>query len=743
MRSEKRGKGNKIIIIAVSFIFVLILVFAIIFNRVTDMQLTISAEEEIESFVIQQQIVIENQNYTNVNSLQLMATAISEGYVEQEDIPKYLSEQKDNIRLVQVYYIDMQGNGISADGEEKDFSDNVACSTAMQSGTIASAINENTTITNGIMDICVPVIMGDEVVGVVLGESNVNSVFELLTETIGDDGYIVIVDAQGEAVVASTEDFFSAEEIASGSVEFSGAETPGMAEENIANQSAGTLHFSVDGVERIARYMPLGFGGLTLVVVMEEENLQEGIRDIADVVTLVSFAILLIFVLVVIYVGFSKMRSVREIEKVAYYDELTKLPNMLKLKKDAKQTLTENTDKKYAIIKCDVMNFKAINDIYGFEVGNKVLCAFKTISDMADEKTLLVARTGVDEFIFFAGNNFIEQLDASTAHYESFFKQLIPELSEHHLVFRYGRYFIEQGDTDIDEIVNRASLAHTIAKSRTDSVIWDYDDGYKAKLLQQTTIVNKMKNALKNGEFFAFLQPKFDIKARKLVGAEALVRWVESDGKIVYPNDFIPVFESNGFIVQIDKYILESVCKTLSKWIAQGVDCVPVSVNFSRVHLDNPSFAAEIKGIVDSYNIPHSLIEIEITETTALQNEKATFDFITDLHAEGFAISIDDFGSGYSSLGFLKDFKVDTIKLDRSFITHTGDEKRGEIVVEGMISLARSLEMHIVAEGIEDEKQLDFLGTINCHSAQGYYFARPMPIAEFEQKYVCEKEREK
>ncbi len=726
----------KVAAIFIGIAFVAMTVLSIWFDYLLGNELQLSINNELESLSTQQQIIIQNQNFTNINSLSIMATAISEGHVKVDDIEDYLKSQKSILGFNEVYYVNLDGEGVSCEGKRVNFSDNEAYINAIESGEHYSSITGDATTNNGIMDIAYPINVNGKVQGVLLGKNDIKGVIDQLITVVGENGYIVITNSEGKDLVTSDDDYVPFSYLSESNVVLGEGESITKVQQDLAEGVGGKLTFTILGVTRIAQYTPLGFGGLNVVIVLDETSFESGIKEITSIVDVISFWIMFVFVGFILHTWNVQRRSIKKIEEAAYIDKLTNLPNLAKLKKDLSYILNENKDKQYTIIKVDVKNFKSINEIYGFDIGNKFLQVFKSISETAPEKSLIVARIGIDEFIFFSGNGFLDTLEESTAHYESFFKMIIPELKDHHLAFSYGRYKITLGETDIDEIINKVSLAHTMSKEKKNSAIYDYDDDYKQKVLVQTTIINKMKKALQNNEFVAFLQPKVNLNTYKLVGAEALVRWIESDGKIIFPNEFIPVFESNGFIVELDKFILECVCKSLSKWRTEGKACYPISVNFSRLHLEKFNFIEDIKQIVDKYEVPHELIEIEITETTVLQNEAVLGKFIDDLHNEKFTISIDDFGAGYSSLGLLKDFKFNTLKLDRSFLSNTKDNKRGEIVIEGIVNLAHSLNLDLIAEGIEDEPQIEFLRSINCQAAQGYYFAKPMPIIDFEKQYI-------
>ena len=247
-----------------------------------------------------------------------------------------------------------------------------------------------------------------------------------------------------------------------------------------------------------------------------------------------------------------------------------------------------------------------------------------------------------------------------------------------------------------------------------------------------------MEYALKHEEFLVYLQPKFDLLSNKVCGAEALVRWKQKNGKMIYPDDFIPIFEKNGFIVNIDLYIYEKIFKKVKEWIDKGIDVVPISLNVSRAHTKNLDFIKKVLNLVDIYNIPVNTIEFELTESIFSTDLNYLNDFIQKIRKNGFKVSIDDFGSAYSSLNLLKEIEVDIIKLDKAFLSNVEDFKnsyKDKVIIESIIKMAKELNLKVVCEGIETEEQKELLKNMGCEVGQGYIFSKPISIYEFEEKF--------
>ena len=251
-------------------------------------------------------------------------------------------------------------------------------------------------------------------------------------------------------------------------------------------------------------------------------------------------------------------------------------------------------------------------------------------------------------------------------------------------------------------------------------------------------IESEMYRALEEKQFMVYLQPKINLSDGKLKGAEALVRWQHPEKGLITPDRFIPVFESNGFIIKLDEYMCREVCILLRNWIDAGLEPVPISVNLSRLHIYSGDVIGYLIGIIKKYKIPPQYLRLEVTETIFLGDTDKLNDVLTELHSLGFKVEMDDFGSGYSSLNMLKNVPVDTVKIDKEFFADESNKDKSKIVMTHTISMAKDLEMEVIAEGVETEEHVEFLKNSNCDVGQGFYFSKPMPLLEFENKFIKE-----
>lgn len=290
----------------------------------------------------------------------------------------------------------------------------------------------------------------------------------------------------------------------------------------------------------------------------------------------------------------------------------------------------------------------------------------------------------------------------------------------------------EDRNVEPGELYNSAVIARKASADKASFLVSWFDTKMKEKMIWEQTVENEMEKALIERQFIMYLQPKFSTVTERLGGAEALVRWKRPETGLVPPGMFIPIFENNGFIMKLDDFMIGEVASVQAKWLSEGKRMFPISVNVSRAHFALGDLAEHICDIVDQYGVPHKYIELELTESAFFDDKDVLLDTLMKLKDEGFPLSMDDFGAGYSSLNTLKELPLDVVKLDAEFFRGNDNFDRAHVIVSETISLAKRLRMHIVAEGIETRDQVDFLAGENCDLIQGFYFAKPMPVEEFE-----------
>ena len=398
-------------------------------------------------------------------------------------------------------------------------------------------------------------------------------------------------------------------------------------------------------------------------------------------------------------------------------------------------------NERYAAVNLLFVNYRNYCISHSLEMGEEMLCRVHKI---------LSSNMGKDEICSHAnGANFALLLKFNDEEeIKSRVKQLIAQLESinttHIFDFQAGISTIniqnqngkklKENDINLEKDYNDASAARATLSDSEGSGIRFFDEKLLEDQIWLDKVQDRQKQAVANEEFVVYYQPKYDPKTNELRGAEALIRWMSPEFGFVSPGKFIPIFEKNGFITEIDHYMINHVARDQKRWLDQGYKCVPVSVNVSRAHFIESDLAEQIRDMVDAAGTPHRYIEIELTESAFFDDKKAMIETINKLKSYGFAVSMDDFGSGYSSLNSLKDMPLDVLKLDAEFFRGETEGDRGEIVVAEAIKLAKSLNMRTVAEGVEIKEQVEFLARQGCDMIQGYYYAKPMPGEDYEKR---------
>lgn len=383
-----------------------------------------------------------------------------------------------------------------------------------------------------------------------------------------------------------------------------------------------------------------------------------------------------------------------------------------------------STAKEVGFIQFDIRKFKIINDIYGEKFGDEIL---EFIREQLKE-----CCTENQFFINLRSDVFMIVMEYDeTAHLINFIHKLDKKVSSYKnikLHMTYGIYTVEDKSIELRQMEDRAAMARKAAKNNILSNILFYKEQFKVSLYNKKFIEENMQAAITEKQFLMYLQPKYSIAKNEIIGAEALVRWRHPERGMIYPDQFIPVIEENGFIRKVDYYIWERACHFIKKCEDIGITSCPISVNVSRVHLQDNECIEVLSDLIKDNHIPKSLLELEITETA--DNHQVSMKAL-ELKEEGFTLLMDDFGSGYSSLNILLETPFDVIKLDKKFIENMMVSGKGKLILEQVVSMSNKLKLGLLAEGVETKEQVELLQSIGCDQVQGYYYAKPMPEDEF------------
>lgn len=424
-------------------------------------------------------------------------------------------------------------------------------------------------------------------------------------------------------------------------------------------------------------------------------------------------------------------REKNEIEFRINYDAVTELPKYQKFIALAEDYMKKNAGRGCHFVYSDFSNFQYMNELYGYTEGDKILKAFaKQLKSL--EEGVCFTRITSDHFVgILKGEDAEEVQNAYLKAAKDFCAQINKEYDQSNLVLVSGFSSVVDAGEMPSVVIDRANVARKYGKNTANTIVIAYNDEIKKKNEAEKSISANMVTALETGEFKAWLQPKVSLKTGKVVGAEALVRWQKADGSMIYPDSFIPVFEKNGFITQIDFAVLDQIVSYLRTAMDEGEQVVPVSVNFSRRHNETPDFVEQILSRLKAKEIPAQYIEAEITESVFMLDLSTLTSNLRKLKDNGILISIDDFGSGYSSLNLLANVDVDIIKLDKKFFTYADEDSKAPVFVKYLVKMMKLMGYQVLAEGVETGEQIKLLHNTECDMVQGYYYARPMPIPVF------------
>lgn len=416
------------------------------------------------------------------------------------------------------------------------------------------------------------------------------------------------------------------------------------------------------------------------------------------------------------------------VDYLATYDELTGIYNKQAFYAKTKEMLLDNPDKNFDLLRINIERFKVLNDLFGESTGDKLL---RYIGKFLKEINLPLCVSGR-----LYADNFVVCYEAGKGDSRRMINtlQMVADsfAINNRTILSFGLYRIDDKTLPVSVMCDRANMALRKAKGNFKNPYCEYDEKMRQQVLKEQKIINAMEMAIQNKEFTLYLQPKYDIEKGTIIGAEALVRWISLENGFISPGDFIPVFENNGFVYEVDKFIWEESCRYLRKWLDEGRKVHPISVNVSRIDLYDPKLVQHLVDLREKYQLPSQYLELEITESAYTEDPEQIITITRQLREAGFVILMDDFGTGYSSLNMLNDIQIDVLKLDMGFLKSSDYSAKGGNILTAILKMAESLKMQTIAEGVETKEQVEFLKSIGCKYVQGFYYSKPLPVDEFE-----------
>ncbi|MCQ2522594.1 MAG: GGDEF domain-containing protein [Lachnospiraceae bacterium] len=592
--------------------------------------------------------------------------------------------------------------------------------------------------------ICTPVLVSGSINGYVVGTIQLGGLLDRTNFSYQNDmGECYIVDDDGFIAARSADALMMPEEneFDIGLLAYSDGkdESKRLAQQIITARNSGEAGFvsivTSKGDNVQVSYCMLHAVDNAMIISCYNDNIVDDLVQPLIFKNVLSCAIVIVLMIaIVVFVWASSKRSGAMIEKLAYEDPVTKGRNVNYFKEFANMVLAIYGESSFMIYRFDIANFRYINEVYGHYRADKILkTVIKAFDDNFTNRELCV-RMNADQYLAIVVN------DGSLRERMDHFKDEVNAMVKsdgikYPIRFKMGECQFSKHDHDIDIVIDHANVARkTLGKEDTGE-----SAKYTGKVVDEMnrieSIEQRQETALAHKEFKVFLQPKWDIFEDHVVGAEALVRWTRNDGRIMNPEDFVPIFEKNGFIERLDFHMLDEVCRIMRETVDKGGIVYPISVNQSRLLLHSPDYVDNVVKIMNKYNIPPGAIELEITETVFEEDRAEMIRIMNELRSHGLKLAMDDFGSGYSSLNMLKDIPFDVLKIDRDFFSQTVNGEKSRWILQKIIEMSDGLGMDVVCEGVETAEQVEVLKYLKCHTVQGYYYAKPMPAADYMDKY--------
>lgn len=590
----------------------------------------------------------------------------------------------------------------------------------------------------------VPVYADKEVAGALAAEVGTDVFADVLQDrsVLHGSGYIHLISDSGKILVRSEERVIEEELDTIYDNDYIAQEEQENIKDALIKGESCFSEFTYNGETYQVLLAPLGVNGWYLFCVQTAQSISGSIYHLMTNTQIITVVVLFIILIIIAYGYRIIYRSNHNLIKSAWYDPLTGAYNMAKFEYET-AGIIENTYE-YSLAAMNIRQFKFINEIFGTRAADLLLCHMKSvIADNVTENEYY-CRNSEDMF-------YLLLRDTDRDRNKERIGKMIQEISRYAICnnrdYRILLYCgvvigtdVEDEEPSVKKSMTHVRFALDTARQSLKNNIWFYDTRLHEDEKLQNYVESHMNQALDNHEFKLYLQPKVNLSTGRTSGAEALVRWIAEEGRIIYPGQFIPVFEANGFCVNLDMYMLEEVCRQIRKWIDDGLTPVPVSVNQSKLLFYEADYIDNLKSLLDKYQIPAELISLEILEGLASENVNELNKRIGRLREIGFKISLDDFGSGYSSMNTLASLEIDELKFDRGFLLglkDSGEEyERQIIIMNEIVELTKKLKISTVVEGVETKENEELVRALGCEYGQGYYYSMPMSASEFSEKYV-------
>lgn len=762
MIEEKLQRRLRRAVIVISCIIAALLVFGVCFAAFLRQAETEAVREQIIAEAEEYKSRILKQIDADFQTLATLAAFIERDSVsDRELLARRLKKANENNTFLTMTYYDTAGEGIlTASGKEtvtdaslSDLSPDgrKAVQEALSGNRSVSRLFQSDISDERVFVYSVPVYDGENIIGALAASDHIEIFSDILSGStvLGGNGYIHMLGSEGNFLIRSAYTIVRSDP----ETIFDGPYLEKTTEEEVktalAHQERISGEFSYEGKSYPFLLEPVGINGWYLFCADTGERSESGSASgpssgssAPALVAQVTFGAVILLMICMMLYGYRLLRGYnRELLQMAYHDPLTGAENLLRFRQRLTDALHHTGGSVAAL---SIRQFPFLAELFGTEKTEQLLCRIRETMELHIRKDEFFCRDTEDRFYLF-----LQETDRSAV--RGRLEALLGEMernakiggTDYQLAFYCGVAMSGVCDDPEETAVNLMShvqFALDSAKGAHSSYIWFFDAELHKKEELENYIEGHMHQALRDGEFRLFLQPKKNLHSGMLDGAEALVRWKTGAGKMIFPDQFIPLFERNGFCVELDLYMAEQACRQIRAWIDEGKNPVAISVNQSKRLFFEADYVQRLTDLVKKYDVPARLITLEILEGLALENADELNEKIRRLQARGFRVSLDDFGSGYSSLNTLVRLKIDELKLDRGFLLSAqgAEQARARLIMKHVAAMAQQLNISVVAEGVETEADEQMIRSIGCDTGQGYLYSRPVSAAEFDEKYMRE-----
>lgn len=745
-------KKRYLILIAITVLMLSGVIIGYSFLSTNDEILQIE-EASSEFEILDSTLASKMQVYTSgvIKNLQGAASVVSglaaEGAASRKELLSTLEKIKESEEYTDLMFCDTAGHAYTLDGKSMEVAFDAYYTRAL--------IGDSTVTKSGFLSeddlaymVTVPVMRNDAVIGAIRARLDDNIVEGNLT--ISDyrgREIILLLDREGGVITATSgTDMSNVKTI----LDIFERDSDSKAQfESIIRQGRSlflrvderlTVDTFGDGPYYMAYHGVSGTGEWGIMMVMNEDTLLDFYNN-EDVnsnstVSLVLFIIAMATALGLGTYGYVETLSRNKMYNLAYFDEFAGTMNINYFRKGVNQTLTKSNSTQYAFVLMGIAKYEYLRDFFGEDEISRIL---------KDISTILKSNIKRDEYFC---HNFGEEYDMLLTYHNR--DELVARLKflessletvnksegssdKYALTFRYGVAFGNKDAHDFDTLMSRANMAHMEAKGKEAGAIEFYTDKMQSRIMDEKEIERDMYDALENREFLVYLQPKFNLETGLQAGAEALIRWMHPEKGLMYPGRFIETFEKNGFVTRLDMYMLEELCRRIKVWTGKGYRPMPLSLNISQQNLLNPEFVNDAIALTEKYGVSPNLIIFEMSEKVVTDNMSILNGIMEQMKNHGFVVSMDNFGTGSTSMNTLYNVPVDELKIDRKFLLNAEKTDRGQNVIQSVIEMAKRLEIDVVSEGVENKQQAILLKEMGCDMIQGFAFSEPLPEHEYEE----------